>query len=125
MQRFASWRGCGRLKTKANKYKLTFKLKTMISDTDQTPQSCQNAVIERFSILANNERLPKIIFKSDEKTAKAVRLALILDSSFYDDIQRDFHNFPTVLTTIYCKSKANIDNFLELQSVRSAFQNAL
>ena len=97
----------------------------MISDTDQTPQSWQNAVIERFAISANNEILPKIIFKSDEKTANAVKLALILDSSFYLDIQRDFHNFPTVLTTIYCKSKANIDNFLGLQSVRSAFQNAL
>jgi hypothetical protein len=82
-------------------------------------------VIERFYITVNNERLPKIIFKSDEKTANAVRLALIMDSSFWDDIQRDFHNYPTVVTTIYCKQKANIDNFLELHSVRSAFLNAL
>lgn len=80
-------------------------------------------IIERFSITANNERLPKIIFKSDEQTANAVRLALILDSAFWDDIQRDFHSFPTVVTTIYCKHKASLDNFLELNSVRSAFLN--
>ena len=83
----------------------------------------QAAVIERFSISVNNDRLPKIIFQSDEKTANAVRLALITDSEFWDDIQRDFKHFPTVLTTIYCKQKASIDNFLELYSVRSAFQN--
>jgi hypothetical protein len=83
------------------------------------------AVIERFSISVDNTRLPKIIFKSDEKTANAVKLALIINSSFWNDIQRDFHSFPIVKTTIYCKHKANIDNFLEINSVRSAFLNAL
>ncbi|MFW5805945.1 MAG: hypothetical protein ACOCVX_05390 [Bacteroidales bacterium] len=85
----------------------------------------KGAIIERFSISVDNERLPKIIFLSDEKTANAVRFALIMDSAFWDDIQRDFHNFPIVKTTIYCKHKANIDNFLELHSVRSAFLNAI
>lgn len=85
----------------------------------------KGAVIEHFSISVDNSRLPKIIFKSDEKTANAVRLALIMDSAFWDDIQRDFHSYPTVITTIYCKNQANLDNFLELHSVRSAFLNAL
>lgn len=96
-----------------------------MNELQQDPQSNIGAVIERFSISVDNERLPKIIFKSDEKTARAVKMALIIDSAFWDDIQTDFHKFPTVVTTIYCKSKANIDNFLALHSVRSAFLNAL
>ncbi len=96
-----------------------------LSNEAKTPALNKGAVIERFSISVDNERLPKIIFLSDEKTANAVRLALIMDSAFWDDIQRDFHSFPIVKTTIYCKHKANIDNFLELHSVRSAFLNAL
>ena len=83
--------------------------------------SFYKGIIERFSITVDNERLPKIIFQSDEKTANAVRLALIMYSSFWDDIQLDFKSFPIVKTTIYCRHKANIDNFLELHSVRSAF----
>jgi hypothetical protein len=82
------------------------------------------ALLENFSISVNNERLPKIIFKSNEKTSNAVRLALIIDSDLWDDIQRDFHNYPTVVTTIYCKHEANLENFLELHSVRSAFLNS-
>lgn len=96
-----------------------------LSNEAKTPALNKGAVIERFSISVDNSRLPKIIFKSDEKTANAVRLALIMDSAFWDDIQRDFHSYPTVVTTIYCKHKANLDNFLELHSVRSAFLNAL
>lgn len=96
-----------------------------LSNEAKIPALNKGAVIERFSISVNNERLPKIIFQSDEKTANAVRLALIMDSAFWNDIQRDFHSFPIVITTIYCKRKAKIDNFLELHSVRSAFLNAL
>jgi len=96
-----------------------------LSNEAKTPALNKGAVIERFSISVDNERLPKIIFKSDEKTAKAVKMALIIDSAFWDDIQTDFHKFPIVVTTIYCKIKANIDNFLSLHSVRSAFLNAL
>lgn len=78
-------------------------------------------IIEHFSIEAHSGKLPKITFKSDEKTSNAVRIALITDSAFWDDIQRDYHNFPIVLTTIYCKGNPNISKFLELHSVRTAF----
>jgi len=96
-----------------------------LSNEAKNPTWGNDAVIDRFCILVENSRLPKIVFKSDEKTANAVRLALIMDSAFWDDIQRDFHSYPTVVTTIYCKHKANLDNFLELHSVRSAFLKAL
>jgi hypothetical protein len=82
-------------------------------------------VIGRFSISSSTERMNKITFNSDEKTAKAVRMALILDSNYYDDIQLDYHFHPTVYVTIYWKGKPDIEKFLELGSVRKAFLNGL
>ena len=67
----------------------------------------------------------KITFNSDEKTAVAVRLALVLDSNYYDDIQLDFHSYPRVKVTIYWKGKPDINKFLELASVRKAFMNGM
>jgi len=72
-----------------------------LSNEGKTPAFNKGTVIERFSISADNEKSPKIIFQSDEKTSNQVRLDLILDSAFWDDIQQDFHNFPIVKTTIY------------------------
>lgn len=85
----------------------------------------KTSIINYYSIIADNNKLPKIIFKSDEKTSKDVKSALLLYATFWDDIQRDFHQFPTVITTIYCKNNASLDNFLDLPSVRSAFENNL
>lgn len=57
-------------------------------------------IINSFSVSAISGRLPKIKIQSNEKTANAVRNALTIDSNFWDDIQRDFSNYPTVQTTI-------------------------
>ena len=77
-----------------------------------------NQIINQFNITASGN---KIFFQSDEKTANDIRLALVLDSDFWEDIQRDFGSFPVVKTTIYLKGTANIDKFLEIGSVRKIF----
>lgn len=81
----------------------------------------QNVVTEHYSISANNDQ---IIISSDQKTANAVRFALVVNNQFWDAVQSDIRNYPTVVTTIICKGKANLDNFLELQSIREAFLTA-
>lgn len=93
--------------------------------TGDDEQTIKDLIIERFYLEVDDKWLPKINFLSDEKTANAVRLALISDSGFYDDIIRDFHGFPVVKTTIYCKRKSSIDDLLNIPSVRSAFFNYL
>lgn len=82
-------------------------------------------IIKHFDIYSSTERMNKITFNSDEKTAVAVRLALVLDSNYYDDIQLDFHSYPRVKVTIYWKGKPDINKFLELESVRKAFMNGM
>ena len=79
-------------------------------------------IINHFKISSGGY---KIAFQSDEKTAREIRLALIDSSCFWEDIQMEFHFFPTVITTIFCKGFPDINKFLELNSIRSAFSKAL
>lgn len=81
-----------------------------------------SALIDRFSMVTYSRNLPKISFRSDEKTARAVKEAMIETSDFWDDIQFSFHNYPEVQVLIYTKGKPDIEKFLTINSVRKAFE---
>jgi len=79
-------------------------------------------LIDHFQIFALGHRLS---FISNETVCKGIRMALITDSDYIQDIQFYFGAYPTVKTTIYFKGMAKIANFIEIGSVRKILENEL
>lgn len=79
-------------------------------------------LIDHFKIFALGHRLSLI---SSETVYKSIRMALITESDYIQDIQIYFGAYPAVKTTIYYKGIANTDNFLEMGSVRKILENEL
>ena len=67
----------------------------------------------------------KIFFESNEDVSNSLKIALMLDSNFWIDIQREFRivkNETIVRTEIICKDIANPEKMFELKSVRDCFK---
>lgn len=79
-------------------------------------------LINHFKIVAIGH---KLCFKSTQPVALDLSKALIAHSDFIQDIKLYSGEYPVVKTTIYCRGMANIQNFLEISTVRKIFENEI
>lgn len=76
--------------------------------------------IEKFKIARKGEVITLV---TNESTSNSLRRGLLTEYNNIFDIQRDFHDYPNVTTKVIYNSPVSIDDFLELDCVRSALYN--
>ena len=80
-------------------------------------------IINRCKIVADNSRAKKLTLQTSEKVARSLRVALMNVDGYWDEHQLDFTEFPMVITTLYCKQKADPNTFLAIKEIMDVFKN--